>query len=510
MSSSTPPLFGAIDLGTSGVRFLVFDGNGRPLVEAAEEVALETVRPGQATVDPDAAVETVLRVWRQGMGRLHARTPGAHLEGIGLSAALFSVLGVDRAGRPVTPVFTWMDRRAAQEVAAYRDDPAVQRLYWRTGCPMHALHPLAKVRWLRTADPEQFRRAARWISLKEYLLYRLFGEYVVDVSVASSTGYFDIIAHKWHPEALAFAGIRPGQLSTPVDPTYTLRGMQPALAAELGVDPQVPVAVGAGDGMLAHVGSGCVGPALFSSTIGTSGAVRVLHHRPLLDERQRTWCYCLDREWWVAGGAINNGGVVLQWLRGLLRSAASAGNSEEVYHTFDRLAAAVPPGARGLIFIPLLSGERSPGWNDQASGLLAGLRLDHGEADLIRAAMEGVTYRMFQVYRVLADLLGSQGQLRASGGYARSDLWLQIQADVFGRPVTVPEVNQASALGAAAAAMKAVGYLRSWEEAARLVRLGRRYEPSPEAHRIYRRGFELFTALYDRVASLFGELASYG
>ncbi|MBE3599528.1 MAG: gluconokinase [Limnochordaceae bacterium] len=503
-----PPLFAAVDMGSSGVRSLVVDGDARPVGEAAVEVPVETAEPGQAEVSPDAIWGGVLGTLRRALEQARATRPGARLEGIGLSSALFTLLGVDAGGQPVTPVYTWMDRRAAPEVATYRHDPVARGLYRRTGCPLHALHPLAKVRWLRRTRPESFERAARWISAKEYVLSRWFGRYVVDVSIASSTGYFNILTHDWDDEALAFAGLRRSQLSDPVDAAFALTGMDPAIASYLGIDPATPVAAGAGDGMLAHVASGGTGLSVFSSTVGTSGAVRVLHDRPLLDPLQRTWCYCLDRQWWVAGGAINNGGVVLQWLRRLLVQGTSPdGNRGLSYQEFDRLAASVPPGSRGLVFVPLLTGERSPGWNDRASGVVAGLRIDHGPAEWARAAMEGVTYRMLQVYRALVELTGAEGELRASGGYTRSETWLQMQADVFGRPVTALELREASALGAAIAAMKAVGFIESWAAAERLVASGRRYRPDPDRHAVYRRGYDVFQKVYAAMEPLFDELA---
>lgn len=493
--------FGAIDLGSSGVRALVFTSQGRVVSEAAREL------PGQAEADPDLVVEGALAVLRQAVLEASAAAPGLRIQAVGLSSALFSVLGVDRHGRPVTPAFTWMDRRPAPVVARHREEPAVRALYHRTGCPMHALYPVAKVRWLRETDPERFRQVRRFISLKEYLLHRIFGEYVVDVSVASSSGYFDITRHRWDPDALAWAGITEAQLSQPVDATHALRGMDPDLAAWLGLSPDTPVVVGAGDGMLAHIASGCVRPDRFSSTVGTSGAIRVLAGRPLLDQEQRTWCYCLDREWWVAGGAVNNGGVVLRWLRDLLGDGPGEGGGSRAYQVFDQMAAQVPPGARGLVWVPLLTGERSPRWNDRASGVLVGLRLEHSRAELIRSAMEGVVFRLLQAYEVLA---GVEGELRASGGYARSALWLQIQADAFGRPVLRPRVAEASALGAAIAAMKAVGAIDDWQAADAMVEVEERVEPRQELHPTYRHLFDLFQRAYVQAMPLFEELAALG
>ena len=495
--------FGAIDLGSSGVRALLFTPQGRVLSEAAREIPVTARLPGQAEVDPDAVVDAALAVVRQAVLEASTAGAGVRVEALGLSAALFSVMGVDGAGRPVTPVYTWMDRRAGAVVARHRDDPAARALYRRTGCPLHAMYPVAKVRWLRESDPERFKRARRFISLKEYLLHRLFGEYVVDVSVASSSGYFDITAHRWDLDALAWAGITEAHLSEAVDATHVLTKMDPHVASALGIDRDTPVVVGAGDGMLAHIASGCVRPDRFSSTVGTSGAMRVLTARPLLDQDQRTWCYCLDRRWWVAGGAVNNGGILLRWLRDLLGYAPSG----DVYREFDRLAADVPPGARGLIFVPLLTGERSPRWDDRASGALVGLRLEHGRPELIRAAMEGVVYRLLQVYRWLVGLTGVEGELRASGGYARSSVWLQMQADAFGRPVLRPRVAEASALGAAIAAMKAVGAIDDWDAADRMVEVEERVEPRPEVHDRYRRAFQLFERAYAQVIPLFEELS---
>lgn len=500
-------LVAGVDLGTSSVRCILFDRGGMVRASASREYPIVSERPGWAELDPETVFEATLSVIAEAVAFARERWPSTSVAAVGLSAALFSVLAVDAAGRPLTRALTWMDNRAAGEAGRLAESAAAHDLYLRTGCRVHPMYPLSKLLWLREHAPEVWAAADRFISLKEHLIERLFGERVVDFSVASSSGYFNLHQRAWDEPALDLAGLTPRQLSTPVDATCAVRGLAPDVARRLGLSPETPFVLGAGDGMLAHIACGCFTSSRFSSTIGTSGALRVMAPRPLLDEAERTWCYCLDGETWVAGGAINNGGIVLRWLRdrlGAEERQAAAERGTDPYEVLCELAGSVPPGSEGLIMLPFLTGERSPHWNAEAKGVLYGLQLHHSKAHLVRAALEAVAYRMLSVYEILRDLAGVDGEIWANGGYVRSPLWVQIQADVFQRPVLTPRVGEASAFGAAMVAMKAVGLISDYREMEPAVVVERTYQPDPALAELYRSGYRLFSDLYDDVKGEFG------
>jgi gluconokinase len=335
---------------------------------------------------------------------------------------------------------------------------------------------------------------------------QLTGQRAVDYSVASSSGYFNLHTHTWDDDLLGLLGLARERLSPPVDATEQAP-LSAAAAERLGLKAGTPLVWGAGDGMLAHLATGGFDTSRFSSTIGTSGALRVLARRPLLDEQARTWCYCFDAQTWVAGGAINNGGLVLRWLRDQLggeERRAARERGVDSYEVMCEVAATVPAGADGLVMLPFLTGERSPNWNAAAKGLLFGLQLHHTRAHLIRAGLEAVIFRMLSVYEALRSLTGQEGEIWANGGYTRSPLWVQIQADVFQRKVAVPRVTEASAFGASLVALKSVGLIGDYRDLEPAITVERSYQPDPAQAPAYQKTFALFQSLYDDVKHEFG------
>jgi len=309
----------------------------------------------------------------------------------------------------------------------------------------------------------------------------------------------DLRERRWEDNLLGELGLDPEKLGRLVDGTQTL-ALTPGAVSELGED--FPLVVGSGDGPLANLGSGA---AIYNdcvATIGTSGAIRVFSAEPLLDREQRTWCYMLDRDTYVAGGAINNGGLVLTWLRDTL------GLSGEEYEVINAYVRDVPLGSRGLLFLPFLTGERCPGWNPYARGLVVGLDLSHGQRELARAAMEGVTFRMYSVYRVLEELTGYHGELLVNGGFTHSDIWLQIMADIFGRRIVAHQNNEGSALGAVVMGMKAMGLIDDYRSLDYKAVVKAVKKPNGDHHRQYQKVYRLYEEIYRVNAPLFRQLAT--
>jgi gluconokinase len=423
------------------------------------------------------------------------------VECIGLGAAMHSLMALDRRGLVLTPSLTWADNRAAVQARRLQESAAADGLVRRTGTPLHPMSPLAKIMWFQENEPDIFRRAAHWMSIKEYVLHRLFGTFVVDHSIASATGLLDVERLVWDADALRAVGLEPHRLSELVPGTHLLRGLDADVARRLELAPETPWAVGASDGTLANLGLGAVQTGVAACTIGTSGAVRIGSARPLTDPRARTFCYVLAEGIWVVGGAINNGGATLAWVRDKLWPEAGG---------IDALidwAAASPAGADGLLFLPYLLGERTPYWNPDARGVLFGLSAGHGREHVVRAALEGVLFQMLNVLEVLEQVAGKAAECRATGGFARAPLWRQMMADVFGRAVLFPRAHEASSLGAAMMAMVAVGALDSLADAESLVAVEDRHEPSGGQVEVYRRLFPLFLDLYEMVEDGYARLA---
>ncbi|MGN6871672.1 MAG: gluconokinase [Solirubrobacteraceae bacterium] len=482
----------AVDVGTTSTKAVVFDPEGARHGYCEKGYPLLTPSPGQAVQDPLVVTEAAL----QAIGE--AVSGGPAVAGLAFSSAMHSLVGLDGRGRPVTQLLTWADDRATEQAARLRAEHP--QLHPRTGTPLHPMAPLPKLAWFKENQPEVFARARRWVGIKELIVHRLTGEWVIDVSCASGTGLMALESQEWDPEALAVAGIGAEQLSRIVPAEQTL----PLLADGLGLARGTSLVVGAGDGPLANLGVGAVRPGVAACSIGTSGALRLMVERAVVDQSRRLFCYALTEGRWVIGGAINNGGVVLEWAGSALAPELGPHAEGQLLE----LAAGVPPGSQGLLMLPYLFGERAPHWSGRAGGAYVGLRNFHGRAHLIRAAIEGVCQQLALVLASMREAGNEVREIRAAGGFARSRIWRQMLTDVLGMAVGFPAGPQGSAFGAALLGMEALGIVDSMDRASELVGLEQTLEPDPGAAAVYAALRPLFAELYDDLAPAFRALAA--
>ncbi|MEW6661452.1 MAG: gluconokinase [Bacillota bacterium] len=492
-----------LDIGTTSTRAIMFDEMGRIHHRAGVEYETVYLPPNGAEQDPERIFGAVLESVASLMSG--ARVPKNKIAGIGISSAMYSLIPVGNSGAALFPMLIWADGRSSAVAKSLRETLDHNKLYQLTGCPLQPLYPLAKLRWLRECHPEIFNKAVKFISIKEYVLFRLFGEYLIDWSLASATGLFNIHSRCWEEEALRAAGIRLDQLSQTVPPSYVLRGIKEPYASKMGLAPDLPVVIGAGDGPLANLGAGCLSRGQVNIDIGTSGAIRMITSRPLLDALQRTWCYCLAEDYWVSGGIISNAGNVLRWLRDIVGDAETTiANRLRISpdEIFSQYAGQVPAGSDKLIFLPFLNGERNPCWNADARGVFVGLSFTHSKQHLVRSVLEGITYSIYSIYEVL-DQLDHIEEIRLTGGFAQSDLWCRILASVFERSVSIPHVTEGSGLGAAIMAGKYLGLYSHWEDAAALIQIREKLQPEPVEVHIYRKMFAIYQNIYHQMEDQF-------
>lgn len=308
--------FIGVDVGTTSTKAVAFDLQGRVLAEKSLGYPLHTPEPAGSEQDPEEVFQAVRAAIRAVTTAV--RTTGftvSGLAGISFSSAMHSLMAVDAAGNLLTRSITWADTRSKQYADQIKHSAAGHNIYRRTGTPVHPMSPLCKLVWLQAERPELMRQARKFISIKEYIFYRLFGQYLVDYSLASATGLFDIFALTWHAPALELAGIAAANLSKPVPTTHVVQGLSAAEAAYLGVDPATPFILGGSDGCLANLGSNAIRPGHAALTIGTSGAIRVMAAQPVTDARERIFSYILTPAHYVLGGPVSNGAIVLQWFR---------------------------------------------------------------------------------------------------------------------------------------------------------------------------------------------------
>lgn len=519
-----------VDIGTTSTKAILATSTGTVLAQHSIGYPLLSPEPGAQEQDPETILAAVVGSVAAAIAA--SPLPPSALVGLCLSAAMHSLIAVDAAGQPLTASLTWADRRSAAWVESLRTQPQAAALYHRTGTPLHPMLPLAKLLWLRAQRPAIFAQAAKFISIKEYVLYRWFGQYVVDISIANATGLFNLHTLDWDPEALAIAAIAPEQLSRLVPTTHTLTGLQPAAAAAMGVSVALPVVVGASDGPLANLGIGAIAPDIVALTIGTSGALRATLEKPITDPQGRFFCYALTPNHWCVGGSVNSGGMILRWARDTLldgsldpqlepdlEDAAPApaaqahqqtlarAPEQSAYDRLTTLAAGIPAGADGLIFLPYLAGERSPLWNADARGSFLGLTLQHSQAHLVRAVMEGILYNLLLVRQSLQAAVPSVKSIRASGGFARSPLWRQMLADIFDVDVVIPQSYESSCLGAVFLGLHALGHLPSLAAANDYFVAAECHQPTAVDVARYRQVLPVFTRLLNQSQSSYTDLA---
>ena len=462
IAAASAPLIIALDAGTSSVRALAFDAAGRAIGETEEQIryTLETTQDGGATFPPDTLFDLVARAIDGVVARLGHRAQ--EVAAVGSTSFWHGLMGVDRAGQPTTAVFYWADTRSAAAAATLRSELDGEAVLQRTGCRLHSSYWPAKLRWLRDSDPDAFQRTARWLSFAEYALGRIGGPDAgaVTVCMASGTGLLDVHTLDWDAEILAAAGIDSRRLSPLVDlgppgrPRGEFASRWPALTAARWFP-------ALGDGACANVGSGAIGPSRIALTVGTSAAVRLILPRPPGAHwvvPHGLWAYRLDRQRAVLGGALSNGGNLLRWLW----NTTATGPDDKA----TAAAVALPPDSTGLTVLPFLAGERSPGWYDDASGVIAGLTLASKPEHLIRAGMEAVAYRLADIYDALRPLAAADHQIVVSGGAILvMPSWLQITADTLGHDlIALAADDETTARGAALMAAVEAGVVSALED----------------------------------------------
>lgn len=503
-----------LDIGTTNTKAVAFNRSGQSCGEHAVAYPILSETAGWAEQEPEAILAAVLECLGQVLNQMREREN--RVAAVGLSTAMHAVLAMDASDQFLTRFIIWADNRSVVQAARLADNGTGYAVYRRTGTQIHAMSPLTKLMWFREQQPDVFQRTNKWLSLKDFIAYHLFGQFVTDYAIASATGLFRSDQMDWDEEALALAGVERGQLPELKPPTYVLRGIRESYAKQLGLadNEDLPFVLGASDGVLANLGVGAIQPGEFAVTIGTSGAVRTVIDRPVTDTRQRTFCYALTENHWAIGGANNNGAIVLQWL-GALFSTETEPGTDEIEHLLSS-AESIPAGSNGLLFLPYLSGERAPIWNPNARGVFFGLDLSHKQAHMVRAAMEGMMFSIRSIIQAVEDTCQSTGvsagadQVLVSGGFAKSAFLRQMLADVLGKTVLVPRSYEASAFGAAVMAMVALGELADLSDVKKMIQIQQAHHPNEHRSKVYEQLFPMYEQLYLSLKPNFDQLAKAG
>lgn len=507
----TGPTVLAIDVGTSSVRALLFDAEARQVPEAIVKVPQRpTAHPGEgATYDAELLLKRIFGA----IDAVAARAPEAfdRVVAVGISTFWHSLVGLDEEGKPVTPVYLWVDMRAAPDAATLREELGGEAIRNRTGCPVHAAYLPAKLRWLRRTDPGLFARCARFVSLGELLAMRLHGRShcVASPAIASGSGLYNLRTQAWDPELLDACEIGAEMLGTVVPHDHVLRGLEPAFAARWPRLHEVPWVPALGDGLMSNLGTAGVGKRRANrivAMVGTSSSARAfLEGAEPPDPLPRgLWAYRFMPERSLIGGSLGSGGNLVQWVVDTFRIGNLQDAEAEIAWKLqggvnETSGRTESEGIGHLAFLPFLAGERSLGWRDDARGVYANVSFNTQPVDFLRAALESVAFGMADVIDVLAPSLpDSNLEIVASGNaMVKSAVWIQILADVLGRPILRSPWKEASSRGAAMTALVAGGVAKDLSEIPALP--SEPVAPNPARHARYTEARIRARELYARV-----------
>jgi gluconokinase len=490
MAQAETPFVLTFDVGTSSARALLYDARARSIEGMLAQIPheMETTADGGVFTDADELVERTSQVIDAVLKKAGARADA--ISGVASDTFWHNVLGVDRDGKAVTPLYIWADTRSERAAIQLRHEVDEEAVHQRTGCMLHPMYLPAKLRWLSEDEPERFKRGAYWMSFAEYFALRCFGTRACSLSMASGSGLLNLNEKRWDRDIIAALPIDAEQLSPLIDVGEPYRGLAGEYARRWPALKDVPWYPSLGDGAASNLGSGGVTGSQIAVNVGTSTAMRVVMRASRVNVPRGLWAYRVDGEHIIVGGAESNGGNVRAWFQDRFKVEAD--------DALARAVAAVPPDGHGLTVLPFLAGERSPNYNGAARGAVTGLSLDTTPAEVLRAFIEAICYRLGLMYRILAESYPQAEHIIGSGAaLLQNPTMCQILADVIGKPLVVSEEAEATSRGAALIALEQLRAIPSWEGMP--AAFGETMEPDMAAHRVYQAAIERQERLYRAV-----------
>lgn len=488
----------ALDAGTSACKAEVFTPEGRSVSRGAS--GYDGADLGRTELSPQTLRAAVVGAVREAL----AGTDPVRIAGVGVSAQL-GLATLDAQGKPIGHLVTWADTRGAEQVPRIQEIVGEARVYQVCGRRASPEWILPRLLHRRETDPSSWERTRRALSIKDYLVHELTGRILTDPTHASYTLAYDVVGRRWSSEILGAVDV-PEETFPDVVAAHEVAGETGgSFAEEMGLPSGVPVVVGGPDGTMGALGAGLVDEGRAVCVVGTTDVFLACSRAPVFDPRRGTVVNCHavpDR--WSVGGPMSSTGGCLQWFaRNVARSQVEEAGRQGVspYARLDALAEPVPPGSEGLVCIPSLVGDRAPLWDPDRRGIFAGLSLLHGVGHMARAILEGSAFASRVMVERLEECGVSPDEITLAGGGALSPLWCQIRADVVGRPVSVPDVVEATNLGSALLVAVALSHYTDCATAARaMVRTGRRYEPDPARREAYESAYRSYRKLHRALA----------
>jgi len=506
MPNSTPYFLG-IDAGTTSFKAALFDLQGRLLGLDRQEYQLLAPGPSLVELDPEVYWQACCRSVRNVL--LKSGVEASQVASLCISSQGETFISLDRAGHPTRNAIVWLDNRAVEEANLISQHFGAQVAYEHSGQPEVApTWPACKILWMKHHEPEFFARTAHFLLLEDFLLYRLTGQYVTERALQSSSMLVDLVSRNWWVPIFDFIGLTPDQVGRLLHPGEVIAPLSAAGAEALGLTTQTVAVAGSMDQAIGAVGAGNIAPGMATESTGGALGIVITLDQARLDPQRRVPCYFhAIRDCFCLLPWGQTAGMALRWFRDQFFKPEMQVAQEtglDAYDLMTQAASFAPPGSDGLVVLPHLEGAACPEFNPAARAVFYGATLRHTRAHFTRAILESVAYMLKKNLDLVEELGVPVGEVRSIGGGARSDLWLQIKADVLQKAVTAVEVEEASLLGAALLGAVATGHVASLAEGVqRMVRTRRVIQPQPENFTAYQQGYSRYIELYDRLATMF-------
>ena len=503
----------AHDLGTTGNKATLYNKEGQLIGSAFYGYDVDYVHTGWAEQNPEAWWQAVCVSTHQLLAETKTRPDD--IACISFSGQMMGCVPLDKNGRPLRSAIIWADQRAVAQAQWVGERVPPDEVYRITGHPLTASYSLNKILWLRDHQPDIYRAAHKFVHAKDAMVARLTGHFVTDHSDASGMNLYDLAQQTWSARIVDAAGLNADQLPEIHASTDVVGEVRPAVAADVGVVAGTPVVIGGGDGVCAAAGAGAVAAGVAYNYIGSSSWISVITEKPILDPDQVTNTFAhMVPGLFMPCGTMQAAGASYQWARdqlGQTETEAAAQLGLSPYELMNRVAQSSAPGANGLLFLPYLMGERSPHWNPKARAGFIGLTIRHTRADMIRAALEGITMNLRLILLGFLRQGASIDAMRVIGGGARGLFWNQMMADMYDRPVQrLAILGEATSMGAALAGGIGVGLYPDFAMSRTMNPIAQTVEPNPAAQAAYRQNYPIFEAAYKALLPIYDMLAEVG
>lgn len=487
-----------MDVGTTATKGVLYQEDGEAIKELSQPYPLIQEENNQAEEDPDLLFDAAQKI----IFTLSEFAQGS-IKAIAWSSQMHSLIGLNKKGQLLTRSITWADNRSSSVVEEAKKSGLAKAIYQKTGMPAHPMAPVYKILWIKKAYPELFAQVDKWIGIKEYLIWRLTGELKVDTTMAAGTGLLNAEGLEWDAEILDEIGIKASQLPQIAMPSSLTGPILEEYQKKLNLDSETKITLGASDGYLSTIGVGVTDDKFLALNVGTSGAVRVISSRKCIDEKQRFFCYAVDREHYLIGGPVNNGGIVFEWARKTI-----LGPNEDV-EDYLSTAETAPVGSNGLIFHPYLGGERAPIWDAQARGSFVGLTRQHTKPQLARSVIEGIVLNLREAAEGLLNNIEKPQAIKVTGGFVKSDFVRQMIADIFNLPVVAIQNNQSGTLAAMWLAKKGLEDPDIVEKASQKLQKSKTYFPNPKHVQVYQELIPIYREVGEALNKSYQNIANF-